>query len=314
MTDGNIVYAKGLFHPSDKHGQLKPPQAEMQAQSVMKSRRAADEIFQPPAALTVDFTIPYTMEGSKYMVPVMVQGKPFSMRLDTGCGRCIIPVDYAQSIGIEIPAREPDSHHRRLGCAIWKVSMDVQLGTLIRKAMPVAIFDTTVWPGTPILGNDFFNGYLRVLQASDKQLRVSQNMGADLDSNWQRKCVVPFRRDRHRGTPIVETVINGKTVPVLFDTGANNAIWMTYEQAAELDLEVEGTAVVVGSTKIPAVRLNVRSLKIGSVHLSNVKTVVCEKAHATWATDMICFGTAILSDCDFAIDDRSAKLHILRRL
>lgn len=259
--------------------------------------------------------LPYVMQGSKYMVAAEVNGKQLLMRVDTGCRRCIIPVSYINEVGLQKPERKPDSHYKRTGAAIWKVRADLALGPIVRRDVPIDLFDGDLWPGTPVLGNNFFAGYRRFIRGSRAEIELicETRHAVSLDcSESFVDCSIPFRKDSQRGTPVVNATINGLSTELLFDTGANDALWLTRQHAEHLSIEIEGTPVAVGNSKIPCVRTNIPLLQLGGLVLTDVKTIICDRARATWATDIACFGTALLRGYDYLIDDPSGLIHIIQ--
>jgi predicted aspartyl protease len=257
------------------------------------------------------FSVSYVMQRSKYMVATTINGRELLMRLDTGCKRCIVPIAFLDQLGLEKPNRAPDARYKRTGSAIWKITADVQLGPLVRREMVIDVFDGELWPGSPVLGNSFFEGYRRLVRSSRSEVHFfHESLDRTVDLDLTGSCVLPFVKDKQRGTPIVEAVVNGCSAPVLFDTGANDALWLTTEQAARFNIENRGTEIAVGKSRVRCVKTHIPSLQIGELHLLNIKTMIFDKAEATWATDYICFGTALLAEYDYFIDDRSGLIHI----
>lgn len=270
------------------------------------------------------FLVRYTMDGPKYMVPARFNGREFKMCLDTGCARTIVPIEYIDQLGVPHPTGKPDGHYSGTGAAIWRATADIQLGPLVRRSFPIEIFDHSSWPGTPLLGNDFFAGYRRNINSSGETIEVvradrasSQTIAKPITAPTTTSggFVVPFERDRGgRGSPVITATINGRPVRALFDTGGNDAIWVTQEEAQRLGLAPEdGRTVYVGETRIPCQQLSVPTVQIGLMKLSDVKVMIFDKNQATWGTDTVCFGTAMLKEYDYFIDQETRTIRFLKK-
>ena len=263
------------------------------------------------------FMVPYTMHGPKYMVNANINGHPLQMCVDTGCDRTIIPIEYIEEIRLEKPSVKYAGHYSSTGAGFWKEQANIQLGPLLRNKLAIEIFDTSSWPGVPLLGNTFFEGFSRSFNSADATLRATREVSqADNALSGSGECLIPFEPDRYRNSPIIDAVINGHTTKVMFDTGGNDSIWITYEEASALGIDPDnGTTQHVGSSRIPCVGLTVDKVQLGKVILEDVKIMIFDKSQATWGTDIVCFGSTMLGEYgyNFIIDNKTKVIRIRKQ-
>lgn len=273
--------------------------------------------------LPFQFVVPYTMVGPKYMVEAKVDGHELQMCVDSGCDRVIIPIEYCDQIGLQRPSGEYNGHYGGTGTGLWHSQVSLAVGPLSRQKIAVDIFDTS-WSGVPILGNNFFKGFSRSFDTYAATLRLVRTSNGVAESQrvlsavamGSGECTLPFEPDKYRHSPILNITINGHPTKVMFDSGGNDSIWITYEEASALGIDPDnGTVTHVGSTKIPCVMLTVDKVQIGSISLSDVKTMIFDKSQATWGTDIVCFGTALLGtyEYDYVIDDQAKVIRIRKK-
>jgi len=201
--------------------------------------------------------VPYKLQRkAAIVVEASVDGRPCDMTFDTGAAACCITFDQLRALGIPPPTGKPDTmaggagSSERMGA--WTLHLDLKLGKIERRQFPILLLDTHL--PTPLLGENFYHDYAYTIDSASKSLIFKQHgaqsaataygssAGLTVGSNGKYVYNVPFTLEGK--SIIVNANIEGKMVPMIFDTGADLSTFTT-TQVGQLGLPFVSTGQTV---------------------------------------------------------------------
>jgi len=165
-----------------------------------------------------------------------------------------------------------------------------------------------VMPADPLLGETFYKDYEYTTDPGANTITFHKK-GATA-SLYGDKYAVPFTRE---GNELVVTAqVNGKSIQMYFDTGADN-IAFSPMHLKQLGLEIpeehgEGMSIGVGGTT-RTVHFNVDSIKLGPVEKRNIEVGVVDQSQMPHPL----LGQNFYSGWQFTIDNDRHVIRFLRR-
>lgn len=259
-------------------------------------------------------------EGS---VPVLyVQGQinngSVEWVFDTGCEQTVIGMDTAAQIGMAKPSGPPTGRSMGAGSKIsehWAVNSTVRAGGIERRNFPLLVADRTGVP--PLLGRNFYAPYNYTIDNNEgtihlvKKVSGSQfasSSGARSGSSASQNGV-PFTRGRSGITVNVE--VNGRSIPMLFDTGSGNCLF-SKAQVDRLGIRVPEDAVAdigrgAGGT-FQTKTFPVSRMRLGPIEKSNFNIAVTDQP-----LEEPLLGQTFFSDYQYSIDDQNSVIRFVRR-
>ncbi|MBC7999608.1 MAG: aspartyl protease family protein [Leptolyngbya sp.] len=259
-------------------------------------------------------------EGS---VPVLyVQGQinngSVEWVFDTGCDQTVIGMDTAAQIGMPRPSGPPTGRSMGAGSKIsehWAVNSSVRVGGIERRNFPLLVADRSGVP--PLLGRNFYAPYNYTIDNNEGTIHLVKKVsgtqiassGGSRGSSSGGQNGVPFTRGRSGITVNVE--VNGRSIPMLFDTGAGNCLF-SKAQVDRLGIRIPDDAFAeVGhgaggtfQTKI----FPVSRMRLGPIEKSNFNIAVTDQP-----LEEPLLGQTFFSDYQSSIDDQNSVIRFVRR-
>ena len=121
---------------------------------------------------------------------------------------------------------------------------------------------------------------------------------------------VPFKRLRGGGV-VVNVEVNGRTIPMLFDTGAQGCLFSRGDInklgiSVPADAQPEISQGVGGS--MPGLKFPISRMRLGPIDKSNISITVVEQ---NFGEPLL--GQAFFHDYQYTIDDQNSVIRFLRR-
>ena len=258
-------------------------------------------------------TLSYELTDTKMMIPIEINGIRSQGEFDTGAGSCMLRRDVLDASGLNLVSGSPYGHYRRTGQAIWKVRISLSAGGITRRNFDVDVIDYGPWPTHSLIGNEFFEHYIRRVDTSAGRIYlVKEGSGAATVATG---TDVPFVMKK--GTTCVTASANGHNFLCCLDTGGNDALAMTLQQAMQIGIAVPENAesVTIGrSPALPASLFYLDSVRIAGLELKQVKTYVF-KSDVLWGSDEPTLGTAVsaLTSYQYTIDNQRSVIIFQRK-
>ena len=112
---------------------------------------------------------------------------------------------------------------------------------------------------------------------------------------------IPIIR-REGNIPVVEVTFNGKTFPMLFDTGASTTMILpSMANAIKPDIQGEGIVTVADGRTLPTTFATVRSLQLGDLSLTDVMVAFTESTDELALGGLGLLGQNVYGSYDIAI-------------
>lgn len=156
-----------------------------------------------------------------------VNNRPITMMFDTGAEMCSFGFNHLQQLGIPIPTGKPSGMSLGLGSsgpqATWTIYTTLRVGNIERKNFPISVQKNL--GVDPLLGQSFFKAFHYTVETDSNPqtgaIHFTRNTGRHAGSIYQQRetnSEVPFTREGRE--MLVTMTINGRSVPMFFDTGA----------------------------------------------------------------------------------------------
>ena len=261
--------------------------------------------------------IPYRREGNNLVVNAFINGHALEMYFDSGADHTMVYKSQMQSLGLRDPHGATSlSYGIGDGGAQrnWLIHTSIKVGQIEHKDFAVAVQDdggsaTTAYP---LLGENFFRGFsYKVLPSSDdsrgsilfEKKGVGMNLGNDGSS-------IPYK-DMGRNM-IVNVEVNGRTVPMIFDTGASGCCFTWHQWVDQMKMSIPEDAMdsrnvgIAGTTR--SKHFNVQSMRLGSIMKNDVPIDIIESG------DMPCglLGNSFFGDLHIDVDNNAHLIRVRR--
>jgi clan AA aspartic protease (TIGR02281 family) len=248
--------------------------------------------------------------GNSQHIEADVNGRKIMMVFDTGAESCVFGKNHLRELGVTPPSGPPVGQSFGVGSSspvgTWQMQINLKVGNIERRNFSVIIQD--VMPTEPLLGQTFFKDFLCTTDPGAKTIsfRKRGTGGSAAASNYD----VPFKREGNE--MVVNVLVNGKSCPMYFDTGADN-IAFTFSQVKNLALEIPddaqiGQSMGIGGTT-RSIHFSVDRMKLGPIEKSNVEVSVVENA----SMPKPLLGQNFYRDWQFTVDSERNVIHFLRR-
>ncbi len=291
--------------------------AQASSSSISSSASAFIGLIQSGSSRSADFDqlpnegkIYFQRVGNSQHIEADINSRKITMVFDTGAEQCVFGKNHLRDLGITPPAGPPVGQSYGVGSSAavgtWPMQVTLKVGNIERRNFNVVIQD--VMPTEPLLGQSFFKDFLCTTDPGAKTIsfRKRGTGGSAAASNYD----VPFRREGNE--MVVNVLVNGKSCPMYFDTGADN-IAFTYSQVKNLALDIPDDAQVGQSIGIGGAtrsfHFSVDRMKMGPIEKSNVEVSVVENA----SMPKPLLGQNFYRDWQFTVDSERNVIHFLRR-
>jgi predicted aspartyl protease len=192
------------------------------------------------------------------LVPVVINGEPMTLQLDTGASTTTLTPRAKQRLGLNGGA---PANGQGAGGALEHVELVLLYTTevcdhLVRY-LPAAIVDVDNADG--VLGMDVLGSYITEIDLAQHQLRLHKPW----DTAWRTPDLEPVHYERLGGGQMrIEVVVEGRPVTAIVDLGANTSF---ANRRAAPDREEAGSLMTatVGADGHPATFATIHDVSVG---------------------------------------------------
>ena len=252
----------------------------------------------------------FTKEHNCMILDGRVNGRSTRMMFDTGAENVVLGMNHIRDMGLNLGKSTQSVNVFGTGsggpkkAAVYNIELSV--GNIIRKNFPVIVQDEM--DNYPIIGQSFLYDLKFSVDNNNNsitfQKRTGQTSSQPITAND-----VPFERQGKE--LMVMTQVDGRNVPMWFDTGAS---WITFTQSQAQacgitvpdDAREMSTKGVAGTSRTRFTR--VRSIKLGPVEKRDVEVGVVD--HSAQPYPLL--GGNFLQDQQYSIDYDRGVIHFGR--
>lgn len=252
--------------------------------------------------------IPYTLEGGKPIVEVMINGKPRRFLFDTG-GMFSIREELVEELNLRlnIPVEITDRNgkHKQLRVSILD---SLTLGNVTFIETPVTIVEGSVILDGYDLDGLIGSNMLRnsVVQFSPSHITITNSKSKlELNRRFDSKLTVDLD---HQSTPITYLKVGNRTIPVVFDTGAGWILSLSNKDFKRLKkTSYTHIATAVGSSSVglfgeaeesELYRIQLNAANIGQNTLTNLRTTTSTGAASILGFPLTFYGRVTIDYVD----------------
>lgn len=253
------------------------------------------------------------------VVQAQLNGRSIDMLYDTGAEQCLFGANHLADLGIKPPSGPPTSYSMGIGDGgkqkAWSMRANLRIGQIERRNFPISVQESL--PLHPLLGQSFFRDFryeidnqasairlVRTDSVAQAAARRSSSIYAGATSTSTRD--VPFRREGNE--IIVDVLVNGRPIPMFFDTGADHITFSSQHlQAVGLripeDAEDGVMGGVGGSSKCKM--FTVQRMQLGPIIKQDIPISAIE-GHSTLPHPLL--GQTFFGNWKFAIDNANSVI------
>lgn len=236
------------------------------------------------------------------LIPVEINGRACLMLFDTGAENITISRKQMHDLGLSLPSGSSNGAIQGIGAepvVAWKSSATVKVGKLVCENFPLNVEEQNYMH--PIIGRNFFKNYRIKVDPVAAQITLTPAGG----SASRGALTVPLAR---AGSQLLIPVsVNGRSVKMLFDTGADG-ITFSEQQAASINLNIPVNAKrelhlgVAGL--VEGVGFTVSEIRLGPIVKQNVKVSVIKSPGMPYPL----LGGDYFRDSSYTIDEEHSEL------
>jgi clan AA aspartic protease (TIGR02281 family) len=212
-------------------------------QSILASRGLASNFRDPHLDTYPKETwVSFTRHNNSLLLDGAINDHPTKMIFDTGASSCVFSVDQLEQLGIEPPSGPPTAATSGIGSKgklpVWSTRANLRLGKIERKDFPIIVSPNPL--PYPLLGENFIHDLKYTIDndakavmfkydpntsASTANARPASAMTVSTTGNYVYN--VPFTIENR--ALIVVAKLDGRDVPMIFDTGADVCMFTNEE-------------------------------------------------------------------------------------
>lgn len=265
-----------------------------------------DDLSMPP-----ECRVSFTKESNCMIVDGRVNGRSTRMLFDTGAENVVFGMNHIQEMGINLGKSEQTVNVTGSGSRGSQKSevhlVELSLGNIVRKNFPILVMEHA--DNYPIIGQRFFNELKYTVDNNSNCITFQRRSGQVASNAPLTAYDVPFERD---GKEIrVMTEIEGKKVPMWFDTGASWVV-MSASQAQACGITVPDDARVVQTRGVNGLSrtrfVRVRSMRLGPVDKRDYEIGVADSLGSPYPL----LGGDFLQNQQFTVDYDRGVIHFGR--
>lgn len=254
----------------------------------------------------------FQRHGKALIVDADVNGRPIKMLFDTGAEMCVFGKNHLAQLGIAPPTGQPGGKAQGVGSnatiPIWFITVDMKMGGIQKKNFQIAVQENL--PDEPLMGMSFYRDFAYTIDNGANSILFQRKGGGQTASAYGSGTAVPFTMEGN--SIIVNAEVNGKSMPMVFDTGADG-IAFTRDQIRTLGIAIPDDAEQDSHTGISGTThgygFSVQRMRLGPIDKSNVRISVIENA----AMRHPLLGQTMYSDWQYTIDHAHHQINFLRR-
>lgn len=260
--------------------------------------------------------IVFEPSGNNLMVDAYVNNRPVKMIFDTGAEGIVFGKNNLQELGIPAPEGAPVGKSRGVGSGgeqqVWMTMATVKVGQIERKNCPILVQE--YMPTMPLLGQTFFKDFYYSIQKGQGEIgsgsiRFRKRSQTTSAASANDPSAVHFGKE---GNEIVVPVeINGKTIAMYFDTGAEHCVF-NEAQLRQLGIEVPDEAQesmsmgIAGTTRTR--NFTVPRMRLGPIEKKDVRVSLVDDYHMPHPL----LGQTFFGDLRYEFDNEAHLLRIRR--
>jgi|GEM_PF-217390 Predicted aspartyl protease len=280
---------------------------------VVTSARTSESLGQLIAPQESRIPVTKTDNGAA-IVQAQLNGRSIAMLYDTGAENCAFGMNHLKELGINPPTGAHTGYAMGIGDGgqqkTWHMRASLRVGQIERKDFPISVQEHM--PGDPLLGQTFFRDFRYEIDNQASAIRLVRTDTAAVAATARSSSIysgassssskdVPFRKEGNE--IIVDVMVNGRPIPMIFDTGADNitfapqhlqSVGVKVPEDAE-DAISEGIA---GQTKVK--KFNVSRIQLGPIIKQDVPISALE-GHTSLPHPLL--GQTFFGNWKFAIDN-----------
>ncbi|MBU6452193.1 MAG: retroviral-like aspartic protease family protein [Cyanobacteria bacterium REEB67] len=272
-----------------------------------------------PAQCRIPFT-PYSHGGA--MLDGYINNRPVKLLFDTGAPGVCVGKNHLKEWGISEPTGAPAGTTGGSSSgdpvAFWVMKATVKVGNIEKRDMPIEILEYDHSP--PLLGQTFFSKYVYTIDTKACQINLKQKAIANQETLGGAAISVPFQFLKSGSRVMVDVEVNGKSMPMIFDTGntASACSFMSEGQAEKAGVKIPPDAAnqthtgVNGSGNCKV--FPIRRLKLGPIERTDVMVSVnTEIADDKGGLEAPLLGQPFWENYEYTIDMQRKMIHFIRR-
>ena len=249
-----------------------------------------------PAVLPRETWVPFARVGNAMFVDGKVNGKSQKMIFDTGAERCAFSLNQLRQLGVTLPGGPPSGLANGVGktegVPVWTVKIDLAVGHIERHNFAVMAGDMPL--PAPLLGQDFLAGMEYSIDSSSNAISFKKKdgganitlataapaAGMTVDAGGKYVYTVPFTVQGE--CAVVNVLVNGKQLPMIFDTGASICLFTAAQaQTAGITMTNAAPVMVGGVGGAAPARIGIAdSIKLGPIERPQMRVPVTDKIAA----------------------------------
>jgi len=254
-------------------------------------------------------------QGSNLVVDAYINNRPIKMVFDTGAEMVVVGKNHLQELGIAAPQGPATGLASGVGSGgvqkTWQSKATIKVGQIERKNFPITIQEDM--PTIPLLGETFFKDfYYSIERGGDTgrgSIRFRKKTASTANPVASDSRAVPYAQQGNE--MIVSVEINGRSTPMIFDTGAEGCVF-TEAQIRQLGIPIpddaqEGISMgIAGRTR--ARNFTISRMKLGSIIKTDVPISVVEDTSIPYPL----LGQSFFGDLRYELDNQAHVIKIRR--
>jgi predicted aspartyl protease len=266
--------------------------------------------------------IPFTPSAHGVQLDGYINNRPVRMVFDTGAPGVVVGKNHLKEWGISEPTGPPmgttGGSASAEPAAYWVMKATVKVGNIEKRDMPIEVLEYDHSP--PLLGQTFFSKYVYTIDSKAGQINLKQKAVANKESIGGASISVPFKFISAGNRVMVEVEVNGKAMPMIFDTGntASACSFMSEGQAQRAGVVVPPDAANrqhtgvngSGNSKV----FPIRRLKLGPIDRTDIMVSVnTDITDNNAGLEAPLLGQPFWEDYEYTIDMQHKLIHFIRR-
>lgn len=297
--------------------------AAQQAATILRQLSVAKLV--ESAGLPKETWVKYERRGNSIEVDGLVNNHPVKFDFDTGAERCLLTPVQLKQLELPMPTGSPSGYGAGIGqtkpIPVWHINVDLKVGRIERRNFPVLV--SSIPMEFPLLGQDFYRDFEYSIDTAGKTISFRQHSldsaavvkkaapALTVDSAGHYVFNVPFVKDGN--SLIVSVLINGKSVPMVFDTGAVFCLFSKSEAShAGISIDTRRPAFPISglSGQTMAQVGVIGSIKLGPIERHNFVVGISDQAN----TAKPLLGQDFVGDWNYTIDNQQQVIRFTKGL
>ncbi len=280
-----------------------------------------DEVPALDPTLPSECRIPFINSSRGIYLDTYINGRPLKMQFDTGAPNVVLGKNHLKELGITSPTGKPDgaTGGSASGTAVpfWMVPATIKVGPIEKRDMKVMVmeYDQT----SPLLGQTFFKNFDCTIDQTAGQINFRQKAISAKQTLSGAAVSVPFHFVEGGNRVMVEVEVNGKAMPMIFDSGntASACSFMTVGQAERAGIKIPEDARLSQHMGVNGMGMSkvfpIRRLRLGPIDRSDIWVSVNMGMTDSKAIEAPLLGQPFWYGYEYTIDMKKKLIHFVRR-